>query len=110
MVVIDRPPPSTKKKLTAAEFFTEFAELTEKLTNCYRPLLIAGDFNFHIDNIDNADTRHFLDFLESANMTQHVTGSTHSKGHTLDLIITRFDENVPMTSKSCMIFSLVTKL
>ena len=35
-----------------------------------------------------------LDFLESANMTQHVTGSTHSKGHTLDLIITRGDENL----------------
>ena len=27
-------------------------------------------------------------------MTQHVTGSTHPKGHTLDLIITRGDENM----------------
>ena len=27
-------------------------------------------------------------------MTQHVTGSTHSKGHTLDLIITRGDESL----------------
>ena len=27
-------------------------------------------------------------------MTRHVTGSTHSEGHTLDLIITRCDENV----------------
>ena len=27
-------------------------------------------------------------------MTQQVTGSTHPKGHTLDLIITRGDENL----------------
>lgn len=94
LVVIYRPPPSTKNKLTIAEFFTEFAKLTEELTNCYKQILIAGDFNFHIDNIDNTDARNFLDFLESATMTQHVTGSTHSKGHTLDLIITRCDENV----------------
>lgn len=43
---------------------------------------------------DNADARNFLDSLESANMTQHVTGSSHSKGHILDLIITRGDENL----------------
>lgn len=64
------------------------------MTNCHSPLLITGDFNFHLNNNDNADARNFLDFLESANMTQHVTGSTHSKGHTLDLIITRDDENL----------------
>ena len=27
-------------------------------------------------------------------MTQHVTGSTHCKDHTLNLIITRSDENL----------------
>ena len=58
-----------------------------ELTNCYRPLLIAENFNFHIDNINNADARNVLDFLESTNMTQLVTGSTHSKGHTLDLMM-----------------------
>lgn len=94
MVVIYRPPPSSKNKLITAEFFNEFAKLTKEPTNFYRPLLIAGDFNFHIDNIDNADARNFLDFLESANMTQHVTGSTHSKGDALHIIITRSDENL----------------
>ena len=94
LVVIYRPPPSTKNKLTTTKFFSEFARLTEDLTNCHSPLLITGDFNFHLDNKDNADERNFLDFLESANMTQHVTGSTHSKGHSLDLIITRGDENL----------------
>ena len=31
----------------------------------------------------------FMDILHSANMKQHVSGPTHQKGHTLDLIITR---------------------
>ena len=47
-----------------------------------------------MDNIDNADALNFLDFLESANVIQHVTGSTHSMCHTLDLIITRCNESV----------------
>ena len=42
-----RPPPSTKNKLTTAKFFSEFARLTEDLTNCRSPLRISGDFNFH---------------------------------------------------------------
>ena len=94
LVVFYRPPPSTQNKFTITKFFSEFAKLTEDLTNCHSPLLITGDFNFHLDNDDNADARNFLVFPESANMTQHVTGSTHSKGHTLDLIITRSDENL----------------
>ena len=59
-----RPPPSTKNKLTTAKFFSEFARLTENLTNCHSPLRITGDFNFHFGKNDNANARNFLDFLE----------------------------------------------
>ena len=59
-----RPPPSTKNKLTTAKFFSEFARLTEDLTNCHSPQRITGDFNFHFDKNDTADARNFLDFLE----------------------------------------------
>ena len=34
------------------------------------------------------------DFLDSANLVQHVSGPTHRRGHTLDLIITRKDESL----------------
>ena len=62
--VFYRPPPSTKNKLTTAKFFSEFARLTENLTNCHSPLRITGDFNFHFGKNDNANARNFLDFLE----------------------------------------------
>ena len=52
-------------------------------------LLIAGDFNFHMDNISNNDTRRFFDLLEVADLKQHVEGPTHIAGHTIDLLITR---------------------
>lgn len=77
IVVIYRPPPSTKNKLTTTQFFAEFSKLTEELTNCNKPLLIAGDFNFHLDDKKNSDACRFIDFLDSANMTQHVSESTH---------------------------------
>jgi len=57
-------------------------------------LLIAGDFNFHLDNAANSDTARFIDILDSSDLTQHVTGSTHRKGHTLDLIISQSNGNL----------------
>ena len=52
-------------------------------------VLVAGDFNFLMDNISNNDTRRFLDLLEVADLKQHVEGPTHVAGHTIDLLITR---------------------
>lgn len=48
-----------------------------------------GDFNLHVDDLENSDSMKFLDLLESYGLQQHVTVSTHKHGHTLDLIITR---------------------
>ena len=45
-------------------------------------------------NNNDTDARKFVDVIGTAYMTQHVTGLTHSKGHTLVLIITRGDVNL----------------
>ena len=94
LIIVYRPPPSKKNKLTTAMFFTDFSELIELLTICDQPLLISGDFNFHIDNTANSDAMKFTDILDSANLAQHVSGATHRKGHTLDLIITQRGEEL----------------
>ena len=54
---------------------------------------MAGDFNFHIDVNDDRDATIFCEMLDSSGLQQHVTGSTHRHGHTLDLVITRIDEH-----------------
>ncbi len=49
-------------------------------------VLIVGDFNIHVDNEKDALGSAFLDILNSIGVRQHVSGPTHCRNHTLDLI------------------------
>ena len=94
IVTIYRPPPSEANQLNSALFFEEFCILAEQLVVSPGNLLIVGDFNYHVDNISNLDTVKFNNILESFGLVQHVNGPTHKKGHTLDLIITRAEDEL----------------
>ena len=63
-------------------------------------LLIVGEFNLHVDSQTNAGRR-FTGLLHSFNLRQHVNGSTHKNGHTLDLVITREE---PSFIKNLLVF------
>ena len=80
--------------LSSTLFFEEFSTLSEQLAVAPANLLIVGDFNFHVDNLGNTDAIKFTCILESFNLKQHVQGHTHKKGHTLDLLITRADDDL----------------
>ena len=62
--------------------------------------MIIGDFNFHV-NEPSRDllVAKFLDFLDSYNLAQHVTEPTHKCKGTLDLIITRANEDTVLNCK-----------
>lgn len=49
--------------------------------------LILGDFNVHVCCESKPLVKDFLTVIESLNLTQWVTGATHEKGHTLDLVL-----------------------
>ncbi len=49
--------------------------------------LIVGDFNIHVDNEKDALGTAFIDILNSIGVRQHVSGPTHCRNHTLDLIL-----------------------
>ena len=57
-------------------------------------LLIAGDFNFHIDDASDVSTISFINLLEAFNLRLYATQATHRAGHNivLDLMITRNDD------------------
>lgn len=76
-----------------AEYFKDFTTLCEHHA-VSRNLLIAGDFNFHMDIPTNIDTRRMTSLLDSMDLHQHVTFPTHQEGHTLDLLISRITDNV----------------
>ena len=78
----------------ASLFFDEFASFLESLSITSTPLLITGDFNFHVDVNHDQNARHFLDLLDTFNLKQHTSTPTHRSGHTLGLIITREDDKI----------------
>ena len=65
---------------------------------CPEILLITGDSNFHLDNPLDSDARKFLDLLETFGLSHHVMVTTHTCGHTLDLIISRSSNDIIFSS------------
>ena len=100
LIVVYRPPPSKANELTKKGFFEEFERLVEILSSLATPYVIAGDFNFHMDNCDDYNAKLMSELLESASMVQHVSGPTHTKGHTLDLVITRDSDTLVSNVKT----------
>ena len=91
---IYRTCPSSKNKLTAAMFFTEFSELLEFINTLKGSTLILGDMNFHFDNISHPHTAQTIDLLDTFCFTQLVRDTTHMKGHILDWVMARSEENL----------------
>ena len=82
--------PSTKhqKGFTTSKFLVEFADLMDTVAMDMLNMLIAGDFNLHMDNESNNDMKCFVDILKAADLTQQVEDPIHAAGHTIDLLIT----------------------
>ncbi|XP_070556586.1 uncharacterized protein [Ptychodera flava] len=56
VITIYRPPKSQKNGSTFNEFLTEFSTLLESVVPSACRLVIAGDFNLHLDDTDAPDT------------------------------------------------------
>ncbi|CAG2185348.1 unnamed protein product [Mytilus edulis] len=100
LCVIYRPPPSRTNKLKNSTFFEEWSEFLDRLVVIPNELLITGDLNFHLDNVNASDTRKFNETLLDHGLVQHVQGPTHNKGHTLHVVITRDNSIIVQTSPS----------
>ena len=53
------------------------------------PLVLAGDFNIHVNIMTDNDAAQFLDLLSSIGLHQHIDFPTHTSGNTLGLLISR---------------------
>ena len=81
-VIVYRPPYSSIHPVSASVFFDEFLQFLENVVMCPEVLVISGDFNFHLDDLRDNDTKKFMDLLETFSLSQHVSGPTHLSGHT----------------------------
>ncbi len=96
LVTIYRPPGID----TLPNFFDQFPSLLSRINTLQSSYVIVGDFNIWVDVADSQYTQSFNEILDNFGLKQHITGSTHELGHTLDLFITPEDCKHPPTSLS----------
>ena len=64
IIIIYRPPISAKNGLTHVAFFDDFSSLLERLVSSPGHLLLAGDFNFHVNDSSDNTANKFLDLFK----------------------------------------------
>ena len=89
ILLIYRPEPSNNTYYTMSEFYSEITEYLAKLHTKKNEIIIAGDFNIHMNKKDDKRAQELNDILSMLDVKQHVYSPTHEDGNTLDLIITR---------------------
>ena len=97
IIIVYRPPYSVVHPIAASAFFDEFSTYLESIVMSPEPLLIVGNFNFHVDIPTDPNALRFLE-LSSMGLDQHVDKPTHISGHILDQIITRNSDTLLSTS------------
>ena len=92
IVVMYRIPPSAKNGLTTSVFFEVWGRFIDQHILQPGPLIVIGDLNFHLGDKTDSDARLLTSYMDSTGMAMHVHGSTHRKGHTLYVLLTRFTD------------------
>ncbi|KAJ8247213.1 hypothetical protein COCON_G00234620, partial [Conger conger] len=80
LVTVYRPPKPSR------EFLNEFSAFLTSLCSLSPNIILLGDFNIHMDNVNNTLTKDFTSCLDSSGLQQYIDFPTHSKGHILDLV------------------------
>ncbi len=73
--------------MTHTDFIKEFGYFLSELVLAADKVLTVGDINIHVDNEKDALGSAFIDILNSIGVRQHLSGSTHCRNYTLDLIL-----------------------
>ena len=60
--------------------------MVETITS-YHNLIIIGDFNLHLNDLDDPDTEFFIDTIKTLGLQQEVNFSTHNGGNILDAVM-----------------------
>jgi len=86
LCIVYRPP--------GTAFLDDFSEYLSNVISKPGHLIIAGDFNEHVENPADRRALEFLNTLSSFGLSQHVTKPTHKSNHILDLFITSTTDNI----------------
>ena len=68
------------------QFLDNFTELLVDIVASNTNLVVLGDFNIHVNDVNDPNASIFLDMMTALGLKQHVRGPTHKSGNYLDLI------------------------
>ena len=91
---IYHPPASSGDQLPNSIFVDMFLDDFSCLITKHSNLIITGDFNLHVNDLNDADATIFIDAMTALGFTQLVKSVTHVKGNTLDLVFTENNEKL----------------
>ena len=81
-------PPLGSTRNTQARFLDQVSDLVQYLFTNHKNLVLLGDFNVHVNKLDNQDPQSYLDTMEALGLVQRIDQQTHRLGNTLDLVYT----------------------
>ena len=85
-------------------FIEEFSDFLEQALPIYDNPIIMGDFNIHVNKIDDPNALAFQELLTSFSLHQYVNIPTHVSGNTLDLVITKSTSMLNISTPSSSYF------
>ena len=71
-----------------SKFTEEFEGYLDSLLQKSGTPVLCGDFNIHVEDLNDKVAKNFIDLYESKGFLQHVNSPTHIAGGTLDLVLT----------------------
>ena len=86
LVGVYHPPIGSSTGKRYAKFLEEGSQLIQYLITNHTNLILLGDFNIHIQDIENPDSLIYNNTMEALGLQQHINEPTHRLGNTFDLI------------------------
>ena len=87
LIGIYYPPQGMQQGITNSVFIIEFTEFLTEATSKHNNILILGDSNIYIHDLEDADSCLLLDSIGAFNLKQQVDILMNNLGHILELII-----------------------
>ena len=92
------PPPSEKHNQTNQQFIDEFTDTLVPVLAKEKNVFVLGDFNIHVNDLDDPDGNLMQDWLTAFGLENHVSFPTHKNGKTLDLVLSKYKQQLAVLS------------
>ena len=97
IIAIYHPPYSDNNQSANVMLLDDLADIFEKHLMSLTNIMATGDFNLHINKMNDPDVNLLKDMVQAFGLDCQVDFPTHQSGHTLDLILTEAIGNIKMS-------------